>query len=178
MLLEETAAFLYGDCERLMELPQEDARSSNPNMVARLIESLYGTRDAAQLWARHVGKTLSCLGYTETKWALGVYYQKEKDVEITLHVEDFLVVGRGRTSTGSEGGPEYKVYKRKGLVLAPDEGDSKEGVYLGRRIQWCDWGIETEGNQHPGAAKNHRDGVGQTEDNKDDNWEKTDFQGI
>ena len=36
----------------LTELPQEDPRSSKPNMVARLIESLYGTRDAAQLWAR------------------------------------------------------------------------------------------------------------------------------
>ena len=69
-----------------------------------------------------------------------------------------------------------KVYKLKGQVLAPDEGDSKEGVCLERRIQWCDWGIETEGNPHPGAAQNHRDGVRQTEDSKDDNWEKTDFQ--
>ena len=95
MLLDVTAAFLYGDCERplFMELPQEDARSSNPNLVARLIKSLYGTRDAPQLWARHVGKTLRGLGCTETKGAPGVCYHKEKVVEITLHVDDFLVVG-------------------------------------------------------------------------------------
>ena len=117
----------------------------NPNLVARLVKSLYGTRDAPQLWARHVGKTLRGLGYTETKGAPGVYCYKQKDVEITLHVDDFLVVGEEehllelKTALG-------KVYKLKGKVLGADEGDSKEGVYLGRRLQWCDWGIEMEGN--------------------------------
>ena len=78
MLLDVTAAILYGDCERslFMELPQEDPRSSNPNLVARLIKSLYGTRDAPQLWARHVEKTLRGLGYAKTKGAPGVYYHK------------------------------------------------------------------------------------------------------
>ena len=68
-----------------------------------------------------------------------MYYQKEKDVEITLHVDDFLVVGEELKAALS------KVYKLKGRVLGPDEGDSKVGVYLGRRFQWCDWGIEMEG---------------------------------
>ena len=58
-----------------------------------MIKFLYGTRDAPQLWARHVGKTLRGLGYTETKGAPDVYYHEEKDMEITLHVDDFLVVG-------------------------------------------------------------------------------------
>ena len=85
MLLDVTAASLHGDCERplFMELHQEDPRSSNPNLVARLIKSSYGTRDATQLWARHVGKTLRSVDCTETKGALGVYYHKEEDVEIT-----------------------------------------------------------------------------------------------
>ena len=85
--------------------------------------------------ARRVGKTLRGLGCTETKGAPGVYYHKEKDVEVTLHVDDFLVVGEEEhllelnTALG-------KVYKLKGKVLGPDEGDSKEGVYLERRLQW------------------------------------------
>ena len=90
MSLDVTATFLHGDCERplFMVLPQEDPRSSNPNLVARLIKSLYGTRDAPHLWARHVEN----LRYTETKGAPGVHYQKEQDVEITLHVDNFLWV--------------------------------------------------------------------------------------
>ena len=37
-----------------------------------------------------------------------------------------------------------KVYKLKGAVLGPEEGDSKEGVHLGKRIHWCGWGIQLE----------------------------------
>ena len=95
VLLDVKAAFLHGDCERpfFMELPQEDPRSSNPNLVARLIKSLHGTRDAPQMWARHVGKTLRGLGNTKTKGSPAVCWftprRREKDVETTLWVDDF-----------------------------------------------------------------------------------------
>ena len=186
MLLDGTAAFLYGDFERplFMELPQEDPRSSNPNLVARLIKSLYGPRDAPQLWARHVGKTLRGLGYAETKGAPGVYYHKEKDVEITLHADDFLVMGEEEHPLELKTALE-KVYKLKGKVLGPDEDDSKEGVYLGRRLQWCDWGIEMEGNPKHIQELLKTTGVEScksvntpmtAEDYKDDDSKKTDFQ--
>ena len=64
---------------------------------------------------------------------------------ITLHVDDFLVVGEEEHLLELKTALE-KVYKLKGKVLGPDEDDSQEGVYLGRRLQWCDWGIEMEGN--------------------------------
>ena len=186
MLLDVTAAFLLGDCERplFMELPQEDPRSSDPNLVARLIKSLYGTRDAPQLWAKHVGKTLRGLGYTETKGAPGVYYHKEKDVEITLHVDDFLVVGEEEHLMELKAALE-KVYKLKGKVLGPDEGDSKEGVYLGRRIYWREWGIELEGNPKHIQELLKTTGMESckpvsspmtAEDYKDDDSKKTDLQ--
>ena len=126
------SALLYGDCERplFMELSQEDPRSLNPNLVARLVKSLYGTRDAPQLWARHVGKSLRGLGVAETKGAPGVYYHNEKDVEITLHVDDFLVVGEEEHLLELKMALE-KVHKLKEKVLGPDEDDSKEGVCLG-----------------------------------------------
>ena len=65
-----------------------------------------------------------------------------------------------------------KVYKLKGKVLGPDEGDSKDGVYLGRRLQWCDW--HRDGGQskaHPGAAQSHSDGVLQICEHADDSGE-------
>ena len=69
-------------------------------------------------------KTLRSLGYTETKEASGVSFHKDMDVEITLNVDDFLVVVAKKTTTGIEGGLE-KVRKLKGKVLGLDEGDSK-----------------------------------------------------
>ena len=53
------------------EIPKEDAASENPLLSVRLVRSLYGTRDAPQLWAKHVCGTLRGLGYPETKGAPG-----------------------------------------------------------------------------------------------------------
>ena len=144
------------------------------------------TRDAGRpaAWARHVGKTLRGLGYAETKGAPGVYYHKEKDVEITLHVDDFLVVGEDEHLHELKTALE-KVYKLKGKVLGLDEDDNKEGVFLGRRFHWCDWGIEMEGNSKHIQELLKTTGMEscksvntplRAEDYKDDDSKKTDFQ--
>ena len=52
-------------------------------------------------------------------------------------MDDFLVVGEEEHLLELKTALE-KVYKLKGKVLGRDEGDSKEGVYLERRLQWCD----------------------------------------
>ena len=100
-------------------------------------------RDARRplLWARHVGETLRCLGCTETKGASGVHYQKANDVGITFHEDDSMVVGEEELLLELKAAL-IEVYKLKLKVLGPDKGDSKEGVYLERRLQRCDWGIE------------------------------------
>ena len=66
-----------------MGFPREGPRSSSLNLVAKMIESFYGTRDAPQLWAEHVGKTVRSLANTETWSALEVHHNEEKDVKIT-----------------------------------------------------------------------------------------------
>ena len=55
---------LHGDSQR-------GPASENPRLIARLVRSLYGTRDAPQLWTKHVGGTLRELGYQESKGAPG-----------------------------------------------------------------------------------------------------------
>ena len=116
----DSAVFLCGDCvwPLFMELPQEDSRSSNPNLVARREDALGP-------------------GSHRDERTLGVYFQKEKDAEITLQVDDFLVVGEEEHLLELKAALN-KVYKLKGKVLGPDEGDSKEGVDLWRRIRLCD----------------------------------------
>ena len=98
MLLDVTAAFLYGFSERplFMEIPREDHASENPCLKARLVRSLYGTLDAHQLWTKHVGGTLRELGYQETKGAPGVLWNPSTGVELVLHVDDFLSLVRNR----------------------------------------------------------------------------------
>ena len=84
MLLDATAAFLYGFSERplFMEIPKEDPASKDPRLVARLERSSCGTRDAHQLWAKHVCGTLRELGHPETKGAPGVFWNPGTGVEL------------------------------------------------------------------------------------------------
>ena len=74
-----------------------------------------------------------------------MHYQKANDVGITFHEDDSMVVGEEELLLELKAAL-IEVYKLKWKVLGQDEGDSKEGVYLERRLQWCDWGIEMEGN--------------------------------
>ena len=78
-----------------------------------------------------------------------------------------------------------KVHKLKGKGLGPDEGDCKEGVFWERRIRWCDWVFEMEGNPKHiqellkttvmESCKAVNSPV-TAEDCKDDDSQKTDFQ--
>ena len=93
MLLDVTAAFLYGFSERqlFMEIPKEDPASEDPRLLLRFVRSLYGTRDAPQLWAKHVCGTLRELWYQEAKGAPGDFWNRSIGVDLVLHVDDFLV---------------------------------------------------------------------------------------
>ena len=50
LALDVSGAFLYAKTSRnlFIELPKEDKRSQNRNLVGRLLKALYGTRDAPQ----------------------------------------------------------------------------------------------------------------------------------
>ena len=65
MLMDVKTAFLYGKCvwPLFMEVPEGDPDHGNPQMVARLLQSLYGTRDAPQRWAEHLAQSLQGLGF-------------------------------------------------------------------------------------------------------------------
>ena len=147
MLMDVTAAFLYGWCERplYMDIPLEDPASQDPTKIAKLVRSLYGTRDAPQLWGKHVARTLADLGYVESKGMPGIFFQPVKGTEIALHVDDFLVVGDEEDLIELRDKLRER-YEMKATIVGPEEGDLKEGEFLGRTIRYKDWGIEVEGN--------------------------------
>ena len=59
MVMDVKCAFLYGDMRRsvYIELPHTDPMYGDKNMVGKLKKSMYGTRDAPQIWAEHVRNT-------------------------------------------------------------------------------------------------------------------------
>ena len=55
-LLDVKGAFLYGQAKRHVFVRLTDGR------LAKFVKSLYGTRDAPQIWSDHMGDTLAKLG--------------------------------------------------------------------------------------------------------------------
>ena len=95
MTLDIVTAFLYGEAVRALfiELPESDPESSNPTKLGRLRKSLYGTRDAPQRWAIEIGKTLAKLGFRESTVVPSMFVHEQRDLSMSLHVDDFLVCG-------------------------------------------------------------------------------------
>lgn len=63
MVLDVKRAFLYGKARRTVyiRLPAEDPRSGSGLWVGRLCRSMYGTRDASQIWQGEVESTLEAV---------------------------------------------------------------------------------------------------------------------
>ena len=66
MLIDIKRAHFYAEAQRqiFIKLPQEDERSSDPNTIGLLKQSLYGTRDASSNWEKEYGRTLTKGGFT------------------------------------------------------------------------------------------------------------------
>ena len=79
MVMDVKCAFLYGEARRAVyiELPHTDPRYSDPTVVGKLKKSMYGTRDAPQIWADHVRVTLASSGYKQSVYQPSVYYHPE-----------------------------------------------------------------------------------------------------
>ena len=146
LILDIKRAFLYGAIEEeiFIELPDEDPMKKQ-GYVGRLKKAMYGTRGAPQVWQGVVKKTMERLGFGYSRVCPGVYWHKERELQVVTHVDDFLC-----------GGPESglrwlrrelaKEFELKSEMIGGDVNDQKEAKFLGRTIRWEDQGISLEGD--------------------------------
>ena len=114
-------------------------------MVGMLHKAMYGLRDAPQVWQEEVRRLLGELGFVESVTAPCVYYNRVTGVRLVTHVDDFLCIGPRR---------ELKQFhtelantlELKCELLGPGQGESRQGSFLGRTIEWHDWGIAWRGD--------------------------------
>ena len=145
MVMDVKCAFLYGDMRRnvYIELPHTDPRYGDENVVGKLKKSMYGTRDAPQIWAEHVRATLEGLGYRQSVYQPSVYFHPGKSVFIVVHVDDFLCTGKGEELEELYRDLTAK-YELKKIVLGLN--DERETKYLNRILRVTDEGIEVVGD--------------------------------
>ena len=145
MVMDVKCAFLYGEIRRnvYIELPHTDPKYGDKTVVGQLKKSMYGTRDAPQIWAQVVQEAMEELGYKQSAFQPAVYYHPEKNVVVVVHVDDFLVTGDGAMleSLYHELSKKFDI-KMKMLSME----DNRETTYLNRTLRWTEQGIEITGD--------------------------------
>ena len=141
MVMDVKCAFLYGEIQRsvYIELPHVDPKYGDGSVVGKLRKSMYGTRDAPQIWGKVVQNTLENLGYAQSVYQPAVYYSREKDVMIIVHVDDFLCVGDGAVLENLHVDLNKSFEVKKTMLSMEDE---RETSYLNRRLVVTERGVE------------------------------------
>ena len=93
LLLDITGAFLYGRMRRevAIRLPREC--NAPLNHVGLLNKSLYGLRDAPQIWQEHFSNALVQLGFEVAPTTVGLMRHTEKGIVLACHVDDVIAAG-------------------------------------------------------------------------------------
>ena len=95
MVLDVKRAFLYGKARRpiYLRLPPEDPQAKGGKVLGRLLRSMYGTRDAPQIWQEELRATLQQMGFQMCLSHPGVYVHLDLNVRAVAHVDDVMLTG-------------------------------------------------------------------------------------
>ena len=78
--------------EVFVTIPAEDHQPGDEWRCARLVKSLYGTRDAASNWERLYTQVLEAVGFERGVASTCAFYHKDRRVHLTVHGDDFTAV--------------------------------------------------------------------------------------
>ena len=130
-----------------IQIPKEDREDGDNDKVGQLNLSLYGTRDAAQNWARTVSNAMTSLGFTIGEHSPCNFRHEERNIALTIHGDDF-------TSTGREAELRWldcelkKRFELKTEFLGPDPRRHVQQLrVLNRVISWQRDGLTYEADQ-------------------------------
>ena len=110
-----------------------------------MCRSMYGTRDAPQIWAGEVRRIFTGMGFQPCVSDPCVYHNTEMDVTVVTHVDDFLLLGSDRMlrEVHRKIAAEFEVTMK---MLGPEGGGERQIEFLGRHLRWTKAGIVLEAN--------------------------------
>ena len=145
--LDFTKAFLYGDVERdvFIELPDEDFRKYQGDLVGYLSKAMYGLREAPQIWQKVVNYMLVSRGFKAVLTTQCLYYNASTGIYIVAHVDDFLCYG-SKVGLRQLLKSLQSEFECDGVLLGPGRDEQQEITFIGRRLRWTPQGLEWESN--------------------------------
>ena len=113
-------AYFYAPATRpiYVELPEE--AGEGPGKSARLLKSLYGTRDAATNWSQACSQILLDMGFEQGVSTPCLFFNRAKKICTVVHGDDFLSSGSSM-SLGWMQAPLAKVLDTKPEKFGADE---------------------------------------------------------
>ena len=145
MIQDVKKAFFYAPAQRdiYVDLPSEALGPGEEGMCGKLLQSLYGTRDAAANWAQAYTKVLLDIGFVKGASSPCTFYHPLKNICLAVHGDDFVSAGSlsclkwlDETLKGS--------FQIKTEILGEQDGLLKEARLLNRVISWRPEGLVWE----------------------------------
>ena len=145
LYLDVSRAHWYAKAKRdvYIKLPAEDPRSGDPSICGKLCKSMYGTLDAAQLWAEDYTTNLERAGFEKGKASPCHFRHSDRDVNLMVYGDDFVAVAR-QTDLEYLAKTLEQHYKCKWKVVGPERDDVHSCRILGRIVSYQPWGISYE----------------------------------
>ena len=147
MINDVARAFFEAPVRRkiCVELPEEDksAKDRAGDMVGLLVQSLYGTRDAASNFQKEVQKLMEAIGFKTGKYNVSTYYHAKRDLKTLVHGDDFVTTGSRENMAWLKTKLE-KRFEIKTTVLGLGNNEVREARLLNRIIGVCEKGWRYE----------------------------------
>ena len=146
MINDVARAFFEAKATRkiCVELPKEDLKSEDGDLVALLEKSLYGTRDAALNFQKEVKHLMMSIGFRNGQYSVSTYFHPERDIKTMVHGDDFVSVGDVEDIKWLQNKLEER-FELKTTVVGKEE--ESEGRILNRIIRCTKQGWEYEADQ-------------------------------
>ena len=138
MIADVTGAFLYGKVTRRVYVTLPPEAGAEEGQVGLLERSLYGLRDAPQIWKRHLVATLTTMGFSESRTMPGVLRHETRQIWLVVHVDDLLCSGYEQDLQWLRDEMKRHYVLKTQMIGWNHES---EGRYLKRTIRWDKKGI-------------------------------------
>ena len=108
------AAFLFGDLEEEIFMRQPGGFEDGTNWVAKLLQSLYGLKQAARVWNKLLHKELVVAGYLQLISDSAVYICKADHMTIlVIHINNIISFRSGKSSLDDAHAKLHRIFKMK-----------------------------------------------------------------
>lgn len=113
-----------------VKLPEEalSETEQEQDLVRILLNSLYGTRDAAAIFQKEVRRFMSPHGFRIGRYNVSIYYNKGKGLVAMVHGDDFVTVGGSEENQWLKVRLEERFETKIKMIGAEDRGSKEESV--------------------------------------------------